>query len=203
MELKKLGIGELSIGVESGNDEVLAFHNKGITRDENYRALNKLEECNISYSTYIMLGLGGKILSKENALDTANLLSKVNPQVITVVTLVMFKDAKLVRSVRNKEFVRLSTLDSIREEKLLLQNLNMKNTIFNGTHKTNALILKGKLPEHKSLLLDKIDKALEKYDQKTLKNKEISKWKKLVTRIRNIEWFFCFLDFCQFSKCKI
>ena len=124
-----------------------------------------------------MLGLGGKILSKENAIDTASLLSKVNPQVITVVTLVMFKDAKLVRSVRNREFVRLSTLDSIREEKLLLENLNMKNTIFNGTHKTNALILKGKLPYHKSLLLEKIHKALEKYDQKTLKNKEISKWK--------------------------
>ena len=24
----------------------------------------------------------------------------------------------------------------------------------------------------------------------------------VLLRIRNIEWFFCFPDFCQFSKCK-
>ena len=176
-ELKRLGMGELSIGVESGNDEVLAFHHKGVTREDNYQALMKLEECDISYSTYIMLGLGGGKRSKEHAIDTASLLSKVHPQVITVVTLVLFKGAKLVQNVRNKEFVRLKAIDSTREEKLLLENLHMKNTIFNGTHKTNALILKGKLPEHKSLLLDKIDKALEKCDQETMHNKEITKWK--------------------------
>jgi radical SAM superfamily enzyme YgiQ (UPF0313 family) len=104
LELKKRGMEELSIGVESGNDEVLAFHQKGVTREDNYQALLKLEECNISYSTYIMLGLGGKRLSREHAIDTASLLSKVNPEVMIVVTLVLFKDAKLVKSVRNKEF---------------------------------------------------------------------------------------------------
>ena len=178
LELKKQGMGELSIGVESGNDEVLAFHQKGVTREDNYQALLKLEECNISYSTYIMLGLGGKRLSREHAIDTASLLSKVNPQVMIVVTLVLFKDAKLVKSVRNKEFARINILEQMREEKLLLENLHMKNTIFNGTHKTNAIILKGKLPEHKSLLLDKINKSLEEYDQKAMTNKELSKWKK-------------------------
>ena len=178
LELKKQGMGELSIGVESGNDEVLAFHQKGVTREDNYQALLKLEECNISYSTYIMLGLGGKRLSREHAIDTASLLSKVNPQVMIVVTLVLFKDAKLVKSVRNKEFARINILEQMREEKLLLENLHMKNTIFNGTHKTNALILKGKLPEHKSFLLDKINKSLEEYDQKAMTNKELSKWKK-------------------------
>ena len=66
----------------------------------------------------------------------------------------------------------------MKEEKLLLENLHMKNTIFNGTHKTNVLILKGKLPEHKNILLDKINKSLEEYDQKAMKNKELSKWKK-------------------------
>lgn len=170
LELKRLGMGELSIGVESGNDEILAFHNKGVTREDNYRALKKLEECNISYSTYIMLGLGGKKLTRENAIDTASLLSMVNPQVIIVVTLVIFKDAKLVEKIRKKEFKRLSVLESIREEKMLLENLHMRNTIFNATHKTNALILKGKLPEQKSLLLDKINRFLKENDNRTVKS---------------------------------
>ncbi len=177
LELKNLGLGQLSVGVESGNDEILAYHNKGISREDNYRALAKLEELSIDYSTYIMLGLGGKRLSKENAIDTASLLSMVNPQVIIVVTMVVFKNAKLVERIRKGEFERLSVLDTIREERLLLENLHMKNTIFNGTHKTNALILKGKLPEQKELLLDKIDKALKKYDQRSLRNREINRWR--------------------------
>lgn len=177
LELKRLGMGELSIGVESGNDEILAFHNKGVTREDNYRALKKLEECNISYSTYIMLGLGGKKLTRENAIDTASLLSMVNPQVIIVVTLVIFKDAKLVEKIRKKEFKRLSVLESIREEKMLLENLNMRNTVFNATHKTNALILKGKLPEQKGLLLDKINRFLKENDNRTVRNREISRWR--------------------------
>lgn len=100
MRLQSLGMGELSIGVESGNDEVLAFHHKGVTREDNYQALKKLEECHISYSTYIMLGLGGKRLSRAHALDTASLLSKLSPEVMIVVTLVLFKHAKLVSHVR-------------------------------------------------------------------------------------------------------
>lgn len=177
LELKRLGMGELSIGVESGNDEILAFHNKGVTREDNYRALKKLEECNISHSTYIMLGLGGKKLTRENAIDTASLLSMVNPQVIIVVTLVIFKDAKLVEKIRKKEFKRLSVLESIREEKMLLENLHMRNTIFNATHKTNALILKGKLPEQKGLLLDKTNRFLKENDNRTVRNREISRWR--------------------------
>ncbi|WP_143474429.1 hypothetical protein [Proteiniborus sp. DW1] len=68
-------------------------------------------------------------------------------------------------------------MDLIKEEKMLLENLHMENTIFNATHKTNTLILKGKLPEQKGLLLDKINKAIEEYNQRRTKNNEIYRWK--------------------------
>ena len=57
-------MGELSIGVESGNDEVLAYHQKGVKREDNYQALLKLEECYKGHLNDIMLGLGGKRLSR-------------------------------------------------------------------------------------------------------------------------------------------
>lgn len=176
LELKNHGYGNLSLGVESGNDEILAFHKKGVTRQETQAALLALEEAGISYSTYIMLGLGGKRLSRENALDTASLLSQVNPAVICVVTLVLFKDAKLIEKVRTREFARLNVLDSIREEQLLLEHLNMRNTIFNGTHKTNALILKGKLPEQKSRLLDRISQVIINWSDRDMRSKDMAKW---------------------------
>lgn len=176
--LRALGMRELTIGIESGNDEVLAFHNKGVTVEENFNALSRLEQCDIAYSTYIMVGLGGRELSKKNAIDTGMFISKFNPRVIIVVTLVLFKNARLVEKLRSKEFIRLRPLEAIYEEKLLLENLNVTNSIFNGSHKTNSLILKGKLPEHKELLLKRINKVLERYNGEDIKHNEMRKWQK-------------------------
>lgn len=176
--LRELGMRELTIGIESGNDEVLAFHNKGVTVEDNFNALSILEQCDIAYSTYIMVGLGGRELSEKNAIDTGIFISKFNPRVIIVVTLVLFKNARLVEKLRSKEFIRLRPLEAIYEEKLLLEYLNVSNSIFNGSHKTNSLILKGKLPEHKELLLKRINKVLERYDGEDIKHNEMRKWQK-------------------------
>lgn len=178
LALKNHGMNELSIGIESGNDEILAFHNKGVTAGQNYLAMSKLEELNISYSTYIMLGLGGKSLSHSNAIDTGKLLSNFKPQVITVVSLVLFKNAPLIEKVKSREFVKLKPIEYVEEEGLLLENLNMVNSIFNGSHKTNTLILKGKLPEQKKLLLNKISSFLNEYDKRDIRARDKGKWRR-------------------------
>lgn len=175
-ELKKAGMGELVLGIESGSNKVLKLHNKGVTSEDTILGLSKLENSNISYATHIILGLGGKELSRQNAIDTGRLLSEFNPQVIIVVTLVLFKDAKIIEKIKTKEFTRLRPLETLEEEKLLLENLNMRNSIFNGTHKTNTLILKGRLPEQKNILMGKIDYALENRNSKDLNNEEMLKW---------------------------
>lgn len=175
-ELKAAGMGELSLGIESGNDEVLAFHHKGVTVRDNAEALEKLETAGISYSTYIMLGLGGRALSREHAVDTGRFLSRFDPQVITVVSLVLFKDAPLLGRVRQKEFVRQKPLEYVKEERLLLEELNLRSTIFNGTHKTNTVVLKGRLPEQKELLLARLDQFLREQSEDALKKKEQHKW---------------------------
>ena len=56
----------------------------------------------------------------------------------------------------------------------------MKNTIFNGTHKTNAIILiKRKTSRAQEFVAGiQINKSLEESDQKEMTNKELSKWKK-------------------------
>lgn len=177
VSLRQQGMGELSIGIESGSDEVLAFHHKGLTREDNRQAMAKLEACGISYSAYVMLGLGGKRLSQAHALDTASLLSMASPQIITVVTLVLFPDAGLIEAVRRRDFVRLGLIESIREEKLLLENLDLRDAIFNGTHKTNAVLLKGKLPQQKQQLIDQIRVVLDQADKRAMTARESLKWR--------------------------
>ena len=179
-ELKLLhnaGYDRLCIGIESGCDEVLKFHEKGVTSSQNLQAMNMLDDSGIKYSTYIMLGLGGHSMSEKHVQDTARLLNSANPFELTVVTLVLFKGARLVEKVRTHEFLRMSPFEALKEERELLSSLEI-NTVFNATHKTNLFPVKGKIPEHKNMLLKKIDNAIKEISEAGLKQYELKRWHK-------------------------
>ena len=122
-ELKILhdsGFDRLCIGIESGSDEVLNFHNKGVTSAQNLQAMQMLDEANIKYSCYIMLGLGGLDMSESHISGTINLLNQANPFQLTVVTLVLFKGAGLVEKVRSHEFHRMPPFEALKEGRGIL-----------------------------------------------------------------------------------
>lgn len=175
--LKEAGLDRLSIGIESGSDEVLRFQRKGVRPQDQMEALKKLEDLGIRYTYYIMLGLGGRQRSESHALQTAEFLNHTHPDEVTVVTLVLFKGADLIKDVKAGRFKRLTVLESMKEERLLLEHLQME-TIFNGTHPTNAVPLKGKLPDHKDLLLKQLDQAIaKKQEEDQIALNEAGKWK--------------------------
>lgn len=153
----------LSLGIESGSDKILDFQKKGVTFKDNLAAMKKLEKVKMDYSAYIILGFGGVKYSRENALETARLLNKVHPFELVVVNLVYFPNAPLLDKVKTGEFKRLSPLQSLEEEYLLLSKLEMENVVFNATHKNNIIAVKGKLPEHKNIMLKKIRENIKKY----------------------------------------
>ena len=102
LRLKAMGMDRLCLGLESGSDEVLSFHKKGHSVSDSIRACKKLERLGISYSVYIMLGLGGKELTMAHREGTAKLLNEINPFEIVFVTTVIFKRAPLKDLVRAK-----------------------------------------------------------------------------------------------------
>ncbi len=127
------------------------------------------------YSAYIMLGLGGRDLSAEHVTETASLLNAAHPFELTVVTLVLFKGARLVEKVRSHEFQRMNSLETLKEGRELLSRLTL-STVWNATHKTNLFPIKGKLPEHKELLLRRIDAAIAEMSSGDLKQHELRRW---------------------------
>ncbi len=175
--LHDAGYDRLCIGIESGSDEVLKFQNKGITRSENLAAMNMLDEAGIKYSCYIMLGLGGKNLSEIHAEDTADLLNSSNPFELIIVTLVLFKGAKLIEKVKSHEFIRLHPLDALKEGRRILERLKI-SAVWNATHKTNIFPVKAKIPEHKIKLLERIDKVIQEIEAGDIKQYELKRWRK-------------------------
>ncbi|WP_300409547.1 radical SAM protein [Lagierella sp.] len=173
--LKSLGLDRVCVGIESGDERVLSYQQKGVTVEDQYNALKLLEELGISYSVYIMLGLGGKKYSKEHILNTARFLNRVNPFEIVVVNLVIFSGAGLVERIRTGEFERITLRQQIEEEIMLLENLDIR-TIYNGTHKTKVVPITTLIPDRKEDLVKILKENLKKTDKELLEE-ERKKWK--------------------------
>ena len=175
LRLKAMGMDRLCLGLESGSDEVLSFHKKGHSVSDSIRACKKLERLGISYSVYIMLGLGGKELTMAHREGTAKLLNEIKPFEIVFVTTVIFKRAPLKDLVRAKEFTRLAIKDVLAEEIYILQNLE-NSTVIKATHKTNPLPLLAKFPEGKEDMLRKLTEYRDGNTEKELRRNEMKKW---------------------------
>lgn len=159
LALKEAGYDHITIGIESGSDNVLAFQNKGVSAKDQLLALQKLDEAGIAYSLYIMLGLGGKEMSEEHVAETTAFLNQTGPKEIIFVSLVLFKNAPLVQLLRQGRFFRQRPYDCMVELYEILRGLTMES-VFNATHKTNMFPVKGLLPKQKTELLQKMEKEL-------------------------------------------
>lgn len=175
LRLKAMGMDRLCLGLESGSDEVLSFHKKGHSVSDSIRACKKLERLGISYSVYIMLGLGGKEMTLAHREGTAKLLNEIKPFEIVFVTTVIFKRAPLKDLVRAKEFTRLAIKDVLTEEIYILESLE-NSTVIKATHKTNPLPLLAKFPEGKEDTLRKLKEYRDNNSEKELRRNEMKKW---------------------------
>ena len=173
--LHAAGYDRLCLGIESGSDRVLRYQEKGVGRAENAAAMQALDDAEMRCSVYVMLGLGGRELSEEHIAETASLLNGARPFELTVVTLVLFKGARLAERVRAGEFKRLRPLEALCEGRRLLSLLEIP-TVWDGTHKTNVFPLKGRLPEHKALLLRRMDQAIESLGRGDVQRQEMRRW---------------------------
>ncbi len=97
--LKDLGLSRIYLGVESGDDHVLAAIKKGETRETLAAAGRKVMNAGIFLSTSVILGIGGVARSMKHALATAALLNKVGPNQIAALTLMILDNTPIAQAV--------------------------------------------------------------------------------------------------------
>jgi radical SAM superfamily enzyme YgiQ (UPF0313 family) len=160
-ELRRAGISRIHMGLESGYDPLLQYVKKGVTACEHVEAGRKVKESGISLSEYVILGLGGKKMWREHALETAKVLNQINPDFIRVRTLKVLKTMILYRKIEQGEFVLSSDDEIVSEERLLIQQLEGITSTFVSDHILNLLQeVEGRLPEEKEKMLRSIDRYL-------------------------------------------
>jgi len=75
--LKKMGVVEVGIGIESGSDEILSLNMKGTTRKQNVNAVRRLHDNGIRAKAFLIVGLPGE--STQTVMDTADWIIEAEP----------------------------------------------------------------------------------------------------------------------------
>ena len=160
--LRSKGLSLIYLGVESGDDEVLRRINKGVTVADIKKAGQAADAAGIELSTMIILGLGGKELTEEHAIHTADILNDLSPSMLGIMTLLPRAGTPLERQIEVGQFQRLSRQETLQELLTLLTRLTLhRPSILRASHIYNFVDLAGTLPEDKEALLAQVRQSLE------------------------------------------
>ena len=159
-ELREHGLQLLYVGLESGDDRTLSAMGKGLTVAEQIEGCRKAKEAGCALAIMAILGLGGMESSLEHARGTAGALSAIDPDYISMLSLMLAPGAPLVESVRRGEFRIPDAPALLRELREIISGTNVTKAVFRTTHASNYLALEGTLPADKQAMLQVLDQVL-------------------------------------------
>ena len=159
-ELRQLKLGIFYTGLETGDDELLQKIGKGVSSDEMVEAGKKVKEAGITFSVTIILGLGGVEGSQKHALETARVLTEIDPAYAGALTLTFVPGTPLYEQWERNEFHPLSPFQSLEELKLIIENSSFTDCFFSSMHASNYLSVRGKLPQDRERILRELEVVL-------------------------------------------
>jgi radical SAM superfamily enzyme YgiQ (UPF0313 family) len=167
--LKELKIGILYIGIESGDDDVLKHINKGVDQAQIVEAGHIARKAGITQSLTVILGLGGIEGSEKHILETARILSKIDPEYAGALTLTLVPNTPLYKECQRGAFHTIDPFQSLQELRLLIEHCQFTDCFFSSMHASNYLPIRGRLPQDKVKLIKELDAALSKRDPSMLR----------------------------------
>ncbi|MFC2051325.1 radical SAM protein [Chloroflexota bacterium] len=173
-QLHKVGLSRLHVGLETGDDELLSYIDKGVTAEEHIVAGRKALEAGFELSEYVMPGLGGKSMWAQHAKNTARVLNEINPHFIRSRPFTPRPNTPMFEAYQKGEYALESPRELLREIRLMIGNLQVTSRVcfdhnMNPSYRSgNSLIplLKQdyggyKFPEEKPVVLDLINNGLQ------------------------------------------
>lgn len=160
-ELRQAGLNHLYCGTEAGSDKILQLINKGFHADTVVESGCMAKGAGMVLSEFILLGIGGKELSEENAIQTAKALNVIQPDFIRVHATGIKPESKMGEFVRDGSFTLQSEEEIVAEQKLFLQQLQEMDSFYVNEHIINLLLeVRGSLRTEKQKMLSTIDRFL-------------------------------------------
>ena len=172
-ELKELGYSGIVFGVESGDDKILKFMNKGYKADEIVPQLSKMDKAGLNYEVIFLSGLGGKGYGLDHAKKTAAVFNQLHPDRVLIAGLTIFPDTPLMQDVRKGTFVEATEGERVLELTEFLKDLNI-DTLVDATNASIITTIYGRVPERKANMISRLQYIYDTYGEQGLRNRRDS-----------------------------
>ena len=155
------GVRGLYLGIETGLDDVLRFMCKDHDLQQAYAQISRMKQFGLIFNAHIMTGIAGKGRGLENAEATAEFLNRTQPAKLINFSIFHHKRAPLYRDVEAGRFVPADEIENLREERRLLELLEVPELRYDGFHDVVVQQrFRGTLPRDKEKLLAQVDKTI-------------------------------------------
>lgn len=159
-QLKSLGVGIAYMGLESGDDQVLADIRKGATADKMIRMGKRVKQAGIQLSVTVLVGLAGKERSLIHAKETGRVLSDIDPDYVGALSLMLIPGTELHADYQAGRFQLPSPEEMLAELGQMIASTHLTDGLFHANHASNYLPIRARLPRDKERTLDQIAQAL-------------------------------------------
>lgn len=159
-ELREAGLGMLYLGVESGDDRVRKKIRKGSSAQHCLDMGLRVKAAGIQLTLTLLLGIAGKEGSLAHARATGQLVSAIDPEFASALTVILIPGTQLWEDYAAGDFEMPDERGLLLEMRELIVHTHLQNGVFSSSHASNYLPIRARFPEEKQAVLDLIDAAL-------------------------------------------
>jgi radical SAM superfamily enzyme YgiQ (UPF0313 family) len=153
------GLSLLYIGPESGDDVTLKKIAKGDDAEAHVEAARRAHAAGMQLSVIALLGIAMD-RSDEHARATADLVTKMDPEFFSALTVTVVPETPLDRLARKGKFAVPPVPELLGELRTMVAEARPTNAVFRTNHASNYLPLGGHLPRDRDRIVSAIDAAL-------------------------------------------
>jgi histone acetyltransferase (RNA polymerase elongator complex component) len=168
-ELRDRKLGIIYLGVETGDRALLEKVRKGATYEQMVEAGRRVKEAAISLSATVLLGLAGAQGGQRHAEATGRILSDIDPDFASALTVMVVPGTPLHEEMRAGRFQLPSPFEMLEELGTIVASSNFSRCYFTSNHASNYLPIKARLPKDKEAVAKLIRKVTSSKDRSLLR----------------------------------
>jgi radical SAM superfamily enzyme YgiQ (UPF0313 family) len=159
--LRELGLSLLYIGPETGDDVTFQRIAKGAGFAEHALAAKRAHAAGMKLSAIFLLGAGGVDRTREHAEGSARLVTEMDPEYLSLLTLTVVPGTPIAALAERGEFELPSVERMLEELRTIVAASAPTAAVFRTNHASNYLPLEGRLPRDRDRIMATVDRALE------------------------------------------
>lgn len=159
-QLRQHGLGIVYMGLETGDDVTLKRIRKGVQAATMVELGKKVMTAGMKLSVTVLLGIAGPERSQAHAVCTGRMLSRMDPNYIGALSLMLLPNTPLGADYRQGRFELLGPMDMLKELRTMMAETDLSAGLFHANHASNYLPIKARFPRDKAAAVALLDRAL-------------------------------------------